>query len=119
METKKPKYIPQVRPGELTADSIKALLEPVWRKYGIRKAILFGSFSRGTQGRRSDVDLILVQETDRRYFDRFEGILKEMQDRIRGRDVEVLIYTPDELERISHRRFIRDALEQGRVIYEQ
>ncbi|MCF8053566.1 MAG: nucleotidyltransferase domain-containing protein [Desulfobacterales bacterium] len=103
---------------DLTIDSIKHLLEPVLRKYGIQKAILFGSYSRGVQSRKSDIDLILIQETDRRYFDRYEGVLKEMQDQIPGRDLEVLIYTPEELKRISHRRFIQDAVQHGRVIYE-
>jgi predicted nucleotidyltransferase len=103
---------------DLTVDTIKQLLEPVLRKYGIQKAILFGSYARGAQSRKSDIDLILIQETDRRYFDRYEGVLREMQDQIPGRDLEVLIYTPEELKRISHRRFIQDAVQQGRVIYE-
>jgi predicted nucleotidyltransferase len=103
---------------DLTVESIQILLNPIFQKYGIQKSILFGSFARGTQSRKSDIDLILIQDTDKRYFDRFDGILSELQKKIRGRDVEVLIYTPEELVKISHRRFIRDALDQGRVIYE-
>ncbi|HNQ02431.1 MAG TPA: nucleotidyltransferase domain-containing protein [Syntrophales bacterium] len=91
---------------------------PVFRKYGIRKAILFGSFATGAQTRKSDVDLVLIQDTDKRYFDRFEGILQELYEAIRGRDLEVFIYTPDELEKISHRKFIRRILREGKVIYE-
>lgn len=104
--------------SDLTVESIQILLNPIFEKYGIQKAILFGSFARGTQSRKSDVDLILIKETDKRYFERFDGILSELQGRIVGRDVEVLIYTPKELTSISHRRFVRDALEQGRVLYE-
>jgi predicted nucleotidyltransferase len=35
---------------------------PVFQKFGIRKAILFGSFAKGRQTRKSDIDLILIQE---------------------------------------------------------
>jgi predicted nucleotidyltransferase len=99
-------------------DDIIEGARPVFQKYGIRKAILFGSFARGRQTRKSDIDLILVQETDKRYFDRFDGILYDLNQNLRGRDIEVFIYTPKEFERISDRRFIRRALAEGQVIYE-
>ena len=101
-----------------TSDQIAEYAGPVFRKYGVRKAILFGSFASGRQSRKSDVDLVLIQDTDKRYFDRFEGILGELYDAIRGRDIDVFIYTPNELEKISHRKFIQRILREGRVIYE-
>jgi len=93
-------------------------VKPVLRKYGIKKAILFGSFATGRQTPKSDVDLVLIQDTDKRYFDRFEGILRDLYEAIRGRDIEVFIYTPEELDRISHRKFIQSVLREGQVIYE-
>lgn len=105
--------------GELpTLQDIAILVAPVFQKYKIKKAILFGSFARGTQTKRSDVDLILIQETPKRYLDRSEGILEELYHVIPGRDIEVFIYTPAELEAIMHRPFISKALAQGHVIYE-
>jgi predicted nucleotidyltransferase len=101
-----------------TIDDIIAGSNPVFRKYGIRKAILFGSFAKGHQTRRSDIDLILIQETDKRYFDRFEGILSDLYQNLRGRDIEVFIYTPKEFEVVSARRFISRAVAEGKVIYE-
>jgi predicted nucleotidyltransferase len=101
-----------------TSEQIAEYADPVFRKYGVRKAILFGSFASGRQSRKSDVDLVLIQDTDKRYFDRFEGILGELYDAIRGRDIDVFIYTPNELEKISHRKFIQRILREGKVIYE-
>jgi predicted nucleotidyltransferase len=101
-----------------TIDDIIAGCRPVFRKYDIRKAILFGSFAKGRQTRKSDIDLILIQETDKRYFDRFDGILSELYQNLRGRDIEVFIYTPKEFDGISDRRFIRRAVAEGQVIYE-
>lgn len=101
-----------------TLDDIIAAARPVFQKYGIRKVILFGSFAKGRQTRKSDIDLILIQETDKRYFDRFEGILVDLYRNLRGRDIEVFIYTPKEFDGIADRKFIQRAVAEGQVIYE-
>lgn len=105
--------------GLYTARDIARLAAPVFEKYKIKKAILFGSFARGSQTKKSDLDLILVQETRKRYLDRSEGILEELYKVIPGRDIELFIYTPEELESMMDRPFIKKALSQGCVIYEQ
>jgi predicted nucleotidyltransferase len=102
-----------------TTDDIIAGCRSIFKKYGIRKAILFGSFAKGRQTRKSDIDLILIQETGKRYFDRFDGILSDLHQSLRGRDIEVFIYTPKEFADISDRRFIRRAVAEGQVIYER
>ncbi len=100
------------------AEEIARRAITVFQRYGIRKAILFGSIARGTHTRRSDVDLILVQETEKRYLDRSEGILADLYKAIPGRDIELFIYTPSEMEAMGDRPFLKRALSQGRVIYE-
>ncbi|MBU1662305.1 MAG: nucleotidyltransferase domain-containing protein [Chloroflexi bacterium] len=99
-------------------DQLCEQLLPILRKYHIQKAILFGSWARGEATRRSDVDLILVQNTEKRFLERYDGIFYEMNKVIADRVVELLIYTPDELAAISHRPFIARALKEGKVIYE-
>jgi len=44
--------------------------------------------------------------------------LKDLNQAIPGRGIEVYVYTPEELERISHKRFIQRAFREGKVIYE-
>jgi len=68
------------------ARSIAERPRGIFAKHGIEKAVLFGSFATGRQSRGSDVDLLLIQETDRRYFDRFQGILRELYAALPGRD---------------------------------
>lgn len=99
-------------------EEIAERARPVFRRHGIRRAILFGSFATGRQGKRSDVDLILIQETEKPFLERFRGILPELYQAIPGRDIEVFIYTSEELARISHRKFVQRALREGKVIYE-
>ena len=38
---------------------IKERLEPVFRSYGVKRAVLFGSYSKGTATGSSDVDLFV------------------------------------------------------------
>jgi len=93
-------------------------LRPVFEKHGVLKAIVFGSIARNEASRRSDLDLIVVQETGRRFLDRYEGMLNDITDLVTDRDVDLLIYTPDELTKISDRPFIKRILNESAVIYE-
>jgi len=98
--------------------ALSSLLGPVFARYGIRRAILFGSLARGDASRHSDLDLIVVQDTPKRFLDRYEGILAEIAALVPGRDVDLLIYTPAEIEQIRDRPLIAAALREGMVIYE-
>jgi predicted nucleotidyltransferase len=105
-------------PARITPMLVARRGRPVFEKYRIQQAILFGSIAVGRQTKKSDIDLILIQDTDKPYFDRFEGLLRDLYEALPGRDLEVFIYTPEELQRISHRKFIRRALQEGKVVYE-
>jgi predicted nucleotidyltransferase len=110
-----------MRPHEKDADEISSLaatLRPVFQKHGISKAIVFGSFARGEPSRRSDVDLVLIQATEKRFLDRYEGILHDIITLVHGRDVDLLIYTPQEFAEMADRRFIQAIMKEGVVIYE-
>lgn len=87
-------------------DQLREKLQPILERYQIDQAILFGSLGRGEATRHSDLDLILIQETKKRFFDRYEGIFLEISTAVKDRNVDLLIYTPQELVAISHRPFI-------------
>jgi len=105
-------------PKNIDAQVVAREGRPVFERYHIEKAILFGSLATGRQSAKSDVDLILVQKTHKPYFERFDGLLQDLYRAIPGRDIECFIYSPEELAEISHRAFIRKALHEGMVIYE-
>lgn len=103
----------------LTPSLVRERLAPVFRRHKVLKAILFGSVARREPSRHSDVDLIIVQRTDKRFLDRYEGLLYDLGTAIPEAAVEALIYTPEELDSLAHsRRFVAQALEEGQVIYE-
>ena len=98
-------------------DEIKELLLPVFVKNKVKKAIIFGSVCRGSATKKSDLDLMIVMDTQKRFFDRYEQFEK-IYEICKGRDVDLLIYSPEELEEIAHRPFIRQILNEGQIIYE-
>ncbi|MCP4167118.1 MAG: nucleotidyltransferase domain-containing protein [Chloroflexi bacterium] len=97
---------------------IATLLRPIFQQYNVQRAIVFGSLAREEDTRRSDLDLIVIKETDRHFFDRYAGLLADIIDVVPGFDVDLLIYTPRELEQMMDRRFIIRAVTEGKIIYE-
>ena len=83
----------------------------------VDKVILFGSLVDGRVGSTSDIDLIIVDNTDKRFLDRLGDIYSAVQPRVA---TDLLVYTPDELERlVGESSFVREAVLRGRVVYEK
>lgn len=97
---------------------LKKKLYPLFKKHQFQKAILFGSLARGEASSHSDIDLILVKNTNLRFLDRYDGVLHEFSQALPHWDVDLLIYTPKELGAISHRKFIQRVLKEGIILYE-
>jgi len=95
----------------------RRLLAPIFRQNNVIKVVLFGSASRGSLTKKSDLDLMIIKETPKRFFDRYEEF-DEIHALIKNRAVDILIYTPEELKNISHRPFIKRILKEGKSIYE-
>lgn len=97
---------------------IQERLLPVFQRHRIIKAILFGSWARGEASRHSDVDLVLVQLTTKRFLARYEGVLYDLALALPEAPIEALIYTPEEFEMMRQRAFITQAMREGIVLYE-
>lgn len=71
--------------------------------HGIKRFILFGSFARGTQTWDSDVDLIVITSSTRRFLDRYPELLPLLHRALRPHAVEPFIYTEAEYEALRCR----------------
>jgi predicted nucleotidyltransferase len=82
------------------------------------KVILFGSFCSGDVDEWSDLDLVIVKETQASFLDRIRQVLELLKPQV---GLDPLVYTPDEFEQLSRERaFVRqEILGKGRVIYER
>lgn len=102
----------------MTSDRLVDLLRDYFRgKRDVLKVILFGSFAEGTNTRRSDVDIAVIMDTPKRFLERYEDF-SDLYSVLRM-PVDLIIWTPQEVERIKHRPFVRDVLVKGKVIYER
>ncbi len=114
---------PGLRPGAPTRDereqALRAELERIvaaLRELGAVKVILFGSVARDEIRASSDLDLIVVMETDEPFLDRFLMVREAVKPQVA---CDILVYTPEEFEQMPHHSFlIRTALREGRVLYE-
>ena len=81
------------------------------------KIILFGSAARGRMGPHSDLDLLVV----RAGIDALD-LMGDIYLNLRGvgAAVDAIVASPDDLERYrdSYGMVIREALREGRVVYE-
>jgi predicted nucleotidyltransferase len=100
-------------------EEIECAIKDVAKAIGATKAILFGSFARGTGTRKSDVDVVFIQETSLRFLERLSVPMDLLFRKIRGKDIDVLVYTPGEFDRMRSggNRFILRILHEGRVLY--
>jgi predicted nucleotidyltransferase len=94
-----------------------AAVERLVRAIDPERILLFGSFAKGQAGRRSDIDLIVVWNTDLGPLDRIGLVLELLADA--PRPVDVLIYTPTEFAERSELPFLRGILREARLLYER
>lgn len=97
----------------LGLEEIKRRLVPVFEKYRVKRAFLFGSYARGDATPESDID-IRVEKGDN---DCLCGLLEEsgMYLDLReaaGREVDLLTHYPDSI----YSRIFRDSMERDEVV---
>ena len=82
------------------------------------RIILFGSLANGDTEAWSDIDLVIVRETDKRFLDRIKEVMQLLRPQV---GVDILVYTPAEFAQLAQARpFVRDEIVgKGRVLYER
>jgi predicted nucleotidyltransferase len=86
------------------------------QKPEVERAILFGSYARGRRDLFTDLDVLIVMDSPLDFVSRTAEMYRDLSCPV---DLDLLVYTPEELARNRNRGFIRRALEEGKVIYER
>ena len=103
----------------VTEAVIQDIARRIVERFDPDRVILFGSHAYGHPQAQSDVDLLVIMQSDRRPVERALPIVQSCRPRFVAMDV--LVRTPSELaERLAAGDpFFRDVTRRGRVLYER
>jgi predicted nucleotidyltransferase len=98
---------------------ILEIVDRIIKVYKPKKVILLGSYAYGEPTEDSDIDLLIVKNTDKRPIDRWVEVKRLLRDNSRTLPVSPLVYTEKEIEeRVAMKDFfIEEILEKGEVLY--
>jgi predicted nucleotidyltransferase len=98
---------------------LQKLIQTLVERIQPEKVVLFGSYANGTATQESDVDLLVILDSDLRRDRRQEAISRAL--RPRRVPMDILAYTPAEVERCMETptSFVRHILTTGKVLYDR
>jgi predicted nucleotidyltransferase len=71
-------------------EEVRSRILPILKRYGIRRASVFGSFARGEEREDSDIDILVEFEEGKSLLD-LVGLKMDLEEAL-GRKVDVLTY---------------------------
>lgn len=98
--------------------AVDNLVERLVAGYSPHLVLLFGSQARGDADESSDVDILVVKETEERFLDRLNKAYSFLPP---GPTTDLLVYTPQEFREMVDRGnpFVVKALSEGVILYER
>jgi len=98
---------------------LQELLQRLIERVQPERVVLFGSYADGTATDESDIDLLVILESDLRRDRRQEAISRAL--RPRRVPLDILAYTPDEVQRCLEMptSFVGHILATGKVLYDR
>jgi len=99
-------------------DSFTDIIQSIISNYTPQKIVLFGSYARGEAHEGSDIDLMVIKETSKRFIDRIADVIQLNKTLL---TLEPMVYSPLEFETMKKgkRDFIMTIEEEGIEIYDE
>ncbi len=103
-----------------TRKQLKKILNIIIEKYKPEKVILFGSYAYGDPGKDSDLDLLIVKNSNLPRYKRAREVRKYLWG-ITDVPKDILVYTQKEIDDWAgvKEAFITTIVENGKVLYER
>jgi len=97
--------------------TIDEIRDTIISKYEPDRIILFGSRATGTATETSDIDLLILKDTNDRPLDRRIHVETLLSDR--AVPIDIVVYTPQEMNYLFSigSPFVEEVIETGRVLY--
>jgi len=85
-------------------------------KYDPLKIILFGSLATGNVHEYSDLDLIVIKNSTKSFYERLEEVIEFIDSDV---GTDIIVYTPAEIEEVKDRLFFKEEVfGKEKVLYE-
>jgi predicted nucleotidyltransferase len=100
---------------KLLQDSVEEIIAKLSR-LGVDRLSLFGSYASGKADLFTDLDILVVMDTDKPFPERATSLCSLLSLPV---DVDILCYTPYEFRKLKDKPFLRRVLSQEVVLYEK
>ena len=98
-------------------EDLKNKIVSTFKPFDPEKIILFGSLARGEADEVSDIDVIVIYQSDKGLLDRMKELYMSWSI---PKAVDILAYTPAEFDKMMNESsFVADAVKEGEVLYER
>jgi len=97
----------------------KRVVEIIIQKYKPEKIVAFGSTATGNVNPDSDIDLLVIKKTVKKFWERVKEVLLLVKTR---RSFDVSVFTPQEIQQAYRKDYYfitEEMLEKGKTLYER
>ena len=105
-----------------TLSGLEKLVNFIASEYEPERIVLFGSYGTEASKKSSDIDLLIIKKTNKRFVDRVIELMRLIRSQFGVEyPVEPLIYTPEEWRYAKkiNSIFTRTVLSKGAILYEK
>jgi len=102
--------------AEVLAHALDTIVARLAGMPEVERVILFGSYASGRCDLFTDLDLLVVMSSEQDFVRRTAELYRQVATCV---DLDLLVYTPEEFRRLQGRRFVREAVKMGKVLYEK
>ena len=98
-------------------EKIETIIDRIVRGCDPKAIIIFGSVAKGTSTENSDIDIMVILDTDLTYYERTLAVRRSIG--VTSIPMDILVFTPEEVEEGKQKRgsIISEVLSTGKAIY--
>ena len=100
-------------------DTLKNTISPILKSGSVHLAYIFGSYARSDADQYSDIDLVIIADSERAFVDRFVDFW-DLWNLVEP-SIDLLVYTPREWEqmKLCKNPLAMKIIEEGILLYER
>jgi len=99
--------------------TVSSIVKRLVKGYRPTRIILFGSSLTEAPRAGSDLDILIIKDTDEKLVDRLAEVRRILTDPLRTIPLDILVLTPAEVKQSlkSKDQFISEIMKRGKVLY--